>query len=130
MRHPRFEDAAALRSRISARPNALIHARSRSFVVNRCAQSFTRENVHISVLLVAFAEFSLLINTSQLAIVSLAARRKGIARSAVLHLDDARSAWGEVGIGSRRKAVLFRSDCGCRIAIGCKALEHSCELQS
>jgi hypothetical protein len=28
------------------------------------------------------------------AIVSLAARRKGIARSAVLHFDDARSAWG------------------------------------
>jgi hypothetical protein len=50
-------------------------------------------------------------------IVSLAARRKGIARSAVLHLDDARSAWGEVVIGSRRKAVLFRPDCGCRIAI-------------
>jgi hypothetical protein len=33
------------------------------------------------------------------AIVSLAARRKGIARSAVLHLDDARFAWGEVVIG-------------------------------
>jgi hypothetical protein len=33
------------------------------------------------------------------AIVSLAARRKGIARSAVLHLDDARSAWGDIVIG-------------------------------
>src|SRR6266487_6972645 len=46
------------------------------------------------------------------AIVSLAARRKGIARSAVLHLDCARSAWGDVVIGSRRKGVLFRPDCG------------------
>jgi hypothetical protein len=32
-------------------------------------------------------------------ILSLAARRKGIARSAVLHLDDALSAWGKVVIG-------------------------------
>ena len=51
------------------------------------------------------------------AIVSFAARRKGIARSAVLHLDDARSASGEVVIGFRRRAVLFRPDCGCRIVI-------------
>jgi len=59
-------------------------------------------------------------------IVSLAARRKGIARSAVLHLYDARSAWKEVVIGSRRKAVLFRPDCGCRIAIGwCFHLDQS-----
>jgi hypothetical protein len=42
-----------------------------------------------------------LIDLNRLSIVSLAARRKGIARSAVLHLDCARSASGEVFIGSR-----------------------------
>jgi len=36
----------------------------------------------------------LLVNLNRLPIVPLAARRKGIARFAVLHLDCARSAWG------------------------------------
>jgi hypothetical protein len=62
----------------------------RKFGSRKCSHIRSANRVHC---------ISLLISMNRPAIVSLAARRKGIARSAVLHLDDARSAWGEVVIG-------------------------------
>jgi hypothetical protein len=67
---------------------------------HRCAISRCR-SIRISSGLVGAPSMFLLIKLEPSLIVPLAVRRKGIARSAVLHLDCARFAWEAVVIGSR-----------------------------